>query len=236
MKTKVGEDVLFKNCLAIGCLSVIGCIGAFAQDCSGKSTEVSVLVQKIRTGDPGEILRAAAIGGNAIAPTLRAQAREGRPAGTSEAAAQIALAKLGDEGALQQLARELNQNKRNLEAIKKLGKVANAQAVVVLMEYLVNNRFNENRILNYGDSNEDPLYDVVSVLTRVLPSPPVLKPSVAQSDLNLWIEWWKKNKKIPQIKPISPEVSDAYLKCLVREVEWGSRTRFSLSQQRAGRQ
>jgi hypothetical protein len=92
-----------------------------------------------QTSDPNVILRSAAVAGTAVIQALRRLSKLEMHLGTVAGAAQVSLAKLGDEQAMKELDQELN-GKRTFggptTAISKLLFVANGKAIKLLTTYI----------------------------------------------------------------------------------------------------
>jgi hypothetical protein len=92
-----------------------------------------------QTKDPNVILRSAAIAGPAVLPVLHRLSKPEMSLETVAGAAQVSLAKLGDETAAAELSDELNGRSTlspASSAIQKLLLVGNSKAINILLNYL----------------------------------------------------------------------------------------------------
>lgn len=174
--------------------------------------------------NPTFVLRDAAIGEQGFVPTLKRLSRSGEsPESTVAGAAQLALARLGDQQALNELDHEIRSNNTGsvLLAIKTLSLVHSDAALKMLMQYLVTNKLNLRRVRIEGDAVEDPMIPVLKGLIANVEDPPYTQPFLTDPDhLNQWEKWWKETKP-PRVVHVYEGMPDAKSECLARLGEWG---------------
>jgi hypothetical protein len=131
-------------------LLATGTSAAIAQGCRQEWT-VSALSRVVaQASSDDQVYRACAINGHALRPSLRNIARP-RSAVTSPAgAAQVCLAKLGDDTALAQLRDEL-EGRVNEAAIVKLARARTMRSVTLLVDYALRHQGDSSRIIDMGD-------------------------------------------------------------------------------------
>lgn len=166
------------------------------------------------------IYRAAAVGGKAIIPALRRIAKRGMDPGTVPGEAQVALAKLGDRAAFDEIAHELEWREGNGYAAQKLGQVASVEAVRVLLTYFFAHAADPDRFQSHGDYGSDSMVGVVEALASFVRNPPSLGGSVS-GDAKDWAAWWDHNKGNPLAFSFSGSLRNPFLQCLARKVDWG---------------
>jgi hypothetical protein len=181
------------------------------------------------TSSPEFVLRAAAVGGTALVPTLKSLARKGQPVYSVGGAAQVSLARLDDHDSLAELDQEFQANAKShnfeiFQTIQKLGAVRNDAALVVLMKYLVENERNIKRKFDSGDVVEDPIADVIRQVASMVEDPPFggTQPPAPyyESQLDGWRGWWERRKP-PYIQALYWGLDDPKARCLVRLAQWG---------------
>jgi len=167
------------------------------------------------------IFRSAAIAGDALTPTLRHLSKPGAPVDSVPGAAQVSLARLGDQGALKQLEQELNDTKSSSNAVRKLVRAGTDEAIAILMVFL-RVHLNDNSLRHdFGDSSFDRRNQIAQSLSRQLRIGPVMPNGIFSSSFSDWANWWDQNKSKPVALSISSAFRDPYLQCLARKVEWG---------------
>jgi len=169
------------------------------------------------TKDPNVILRAAAIGGPALMPELRKLSIPETSSETVGGAAQVGLAKLGDEA---ELHAELNGNgfRYSVWAINKLLLVNTPRSTLMILAYLAAHP----GPITLG-CETDACYDFVPLvfqsLADVVENAPIKFNGKYRGSLEDWLAWSKHEKPIPF--SISADFQDPYEQCLGRKVEWG---------------
>lgn len=194
---------------------------AAAQVCPHGSVDQPQLVDLIKATDSAEVIyRSAAIAGLAVVPTLRTISRPRMAANTIPGAAQVSLAKLGDRVALNELRDEIN-NQHGGNSIGKLLQVGTDEAISILMDYLQAHLTDTSLARRYGDYTVDPRFSIVRGIASIIPDPPRDPTRAAELSYQGWVDWWIANKKIHVALSISGELTNPYLQCLARKVEWG---------------
>lgn len=203
--------------LSVSCVS-----GVFAQSCPHGRPNYEQLANDLQHAAGAEtVYRAVAVGGSQLAPVLSALSSKRGDSDQVGSAAQMSLAKLGDQNALQQLAAELNDNNRSVFAADKLFRVSNDQALGILLEYLQEHLHDDSLHHDFGDYDSDFRTYLIMGIARWFRVGPITKngePSLSYLD---WVNWWNGAKNKPVIVPIAGKVEDPYVACLVRKIEWG---------------
>lgn len=169
--------------------------------------------------DPTYILRAGAVGGNALLPSLKTLSRRGYRLETAAGAAQVALARLGDPDSLDELVKEIQGPPVDaVRAVRKLSKVRTEAAATILMRYVINNRRNPKRGIDEGDAGEDPMLDAIGGMIGMLSDPPYPTAWGGPAQLDGWETWWN-SKTRPPITSIADTLSDEPSRCFARLAE-----------------
>ena len=195
----------------------------FSQSCK-KPWSTQVLSQTVlEAGSADVVYRACAIKGSELRPVLQRIAKPGSSILSVAGAAQVCLAKLGDEAALDQLQTELNNLKFNENAISKLARVATTESIAILMDYLVRSQNDSSKKINMGDVMYDPTFSILQQMKKTVPAPPDIDIKTSQSlQIQKWQEWWQQKRTIGLFPPLEKHFpGDPYLQCLARKVEWG---------------
>jgi hypothetical protein len=213
---------------------------AFAQTCPRGEVNESELIAKIaeagnqfaqfRLDDPNHsvpgpdrniIYRLAAIGGDALIPSLRRISQPGMPENDIPGAAQTSLARLGDTEALEQLEQEMKETNHGGWATGKLLRAADDGAIAILMRFLAAHLTDNSLYVDMGDYGSDVRYAIINGLAPALLNPPTEPSGVPTVTLDKWAAWWEQNKGKPLTLVISGDLQDPYLQCLARKFEWG---------------
>lgn len=195
----------------------------YPQTCPKEPANMSRIAEILDSAkDSAVIYRAAAISEQAAVIRLRGVAQPNMRGDTVPGAAQVALAKLGDSAAIQDLQKELNASKNNRGAIEKLLRVRTDSALAILIEYFIAHEHDRSRVVDHGDYAYDPLALLLAELPRIVPDPPEI-PADATFDQQIkgWEEWWTSHKNHPVIIHPAKEFSSVYLQCLGRKIDWG---------------
>jgi hypothetical protein len=184
--------------------------------------------------NPELIYRVVAIVGKRAIPELRRIRREvqyGENACDIQDAAQAALAKLGDRGALEELEQSLNIERKRHPAIDNLAFVGSDSAISILMNYLIAHEFDESRHVDHGDYIIDPLKEIIDALylttfgKRIPASQLPTRDKTALFAYAPFLQelrnWFKNHKGEHLSLPIYANVSNPRLKCLATMVDWG---------------
>lgn len=216
----------------------------YGPKCSDSNVNVAIQIRDaVNHCSALAIYRTAAITGNQVKPELKkllnTDVRDMPCNGymgewgaiiSSREVITFALAKLGDEDALQEFKNRLNQpandfRKRD-EVIKTLGKVGNDQALAILMDFFAAHYNDGTLVQHHGDYYNDERHQFLAALgsissRREMPGLPVSGNTMTEisQELAAWWEQWR--NKLPS--PPYVGVSDPYLQCLARKVDWGFR-------------
>jgi hypothetical protein len=172
----------------------------------------------------------ASVAGDEAIPALRKIAAWPTETGTSSYcqrwvnAARIALAKLGDGKYRNVLDQAVQDPKNRFPPLGELGIVGDDRALRTVIEYLVAHAIDPAMYHDFGDYGSDTRegllqeIDTIRYRRRVpgLPTANYAAEGVAQ-----WNEYLERHRDVPLTFPVYPNVSDPYLECLVRKVEWG---------------
>jgi HEAT repeat protein len=197
---------------------------SFAQHCPYGRVDVAALTAQMeQTKDSNVILRSTAIAGTALLPVLRRLSKPGMSLETVPGAAQVSLAKLGDENAMAELIDELNGGRSfspPSSAIQKLLLVGNSKAITILLNYLA-----AHPTPVWEGWQVDNPYDIrrgiIIGLADILEEAPIRKNGKYQGTLEDWVSWWKHGKLKPNPLSVSDDFQQPYLQCLCRKIEWG---------------
>lgn len=194
---------------------------ASAQKCPRGPVNVAELTAQMEsTKDPNVILRAAAIGGEALIPELRKLSIPETSWNTVGGAAQLSLAKLEDEVTYAELGDELNGHgfRYSAEALGKLSLVNTPRSIAMILAYLEAHP----EPVTLG-CETDACYNLVPLiydsLADVVENAPIKFKGKYRGSREDWLAWSKREKPIPF--SISGEFQDPYEQCLARKVEWG---------------
>jgi hypothetical protein len=176
-----------------------------------------------QTNDPNVILRSAAIAGTAVMPVLRGLSKPEMHLDTVAGAAQVSLAKLGDEQAMKELDEELNR-KATLGgptlAISKLLFVANGRAIKLLTTYLASHP--EPTMVGYEvDNPQDLRRGLIVALSNMVVYADDRAYGKHPRSTEEWQNSWKHGKDTPIPLSLSIDLQNPYLECLCRKIEWG---------------
>ena len=138
--------------------------------------------------------------------------------------ARIALAKLGDKNYRDALDEAMRDPKVRFFPLSDLAIVGDDRALRTLIEYLVahaNDPAMYNDFGDYGSDTRDWLLQEIDTIRhrRRVPGLPVANYSPA--GIAQWKDYLERHKDQQLTFPVYPNVSDPYLKCLARKVEWG---------------
>jgi len=218
------RQVVRQFCFPLFLLGSFVASPSFGQHCPhGRIDLAKLAVGMEETKDPSVILRSAAIAGPAVISALRRISKPGMPLSTVPGAAQVSLAKLGDEKAMAELDEELNG--KNMYgglrvAIPKLLYVANGKSIAMLLKFL--NAHPDPIILGYEVDNP---YDLRRLLIVALADMVEYADDRAYGkhprSTADWDNSWKNDKDKPTPLSLTIDVQNSYLECLCRKIEWG---------------
>ena len=192
-----------------------------AQKCLTELGDVSTVSTALaKTSEPAVVFDIAARYGQSVVPALHRLSKPNRPLESPEGAAQAALAKLGDKGALEELMQELEgtQVREKRPAILKLGFAGTSETISILVSFLLTD--NCRHCLDLGDASYDPRVFVHETLTAVLPNPPIEGRAFGDQYLPAWEAWWQNNKGHVTLTEPHRKLSDPNLRCLAVRAEW----------------
>jgi len=172
----------------------------------------------------------ASVAGNEAIPTLREIAAwpTDTPTGSNcerwVTAARVALAKLGDKEYRNALDEAMQDPQNRFPPWSELGLVGDDGALRTLIEHLIvhaNDPAMYQDFGDYGSDMRDGLLQEIDTIRhrRRVPGLPVANYSPA--GVAQWKDYLERHQDVQLSFPVYPNVSDPYLKCLARKVEWG---------------
>jgi hypothetical protein len=172
----------------------------------------------------------AAVAGDEAVPALRKIAEWPTDTGTGYycqrwvSSARIALAKLGDKKYRDALDDAMKDPKNRYPPLGELAILGDDGALRTLIEYLVAHATDPAMYHDFGDYGSDAreglLQEIDSIRDRRrVPGLPIANYSPA--GIAQWKDYLARHKDVQLTFPVYPNVSDPYLKCLARKVEWG---------------
>jgi hypothetical protein len=232
--------------IAILILIAVGCLAAplSAQNCTASNPQlaVSVLQTVLATcSSPDDfqaiesqygydvILGQASVAGNLAIPVLRKFASLTKhnecTSSSFDAAARTALAKLGDENAYAAIKHQWAQHLSGPYPAR-IDFIGDDWALQTLVVFLIQHAKDPNMIVEHGptdapyDGRSGILKEINGIARRhVVPDLP--DADYSPSGIAQWKEWLGKHKGQRLSSPVFENVSDPYLQCLARRVEWG---------------
>jgi len=241
-----GNLELVQACMRIVVLIALGCVAAplSAQNCTTSNPQLAVAVLQTVLASCSShddfqameskygfdvILVQASVAGNLAVPVLRQFAS--RPKGNEctssafDAAARTALAKLGDENAYAAIKRQWAQQRAGPYPAN-IGFIGDDWALQALVEFLIQHANDPRMKVQHGpadgpyDGRNGILRQIRGIARRhVIPDLP--DADYSPSDIAHWKAWLEKYKGQHLSRPVFESVSDPYLQCLARRVEWG---------------
>jgi hypothetical protein len=172
----------------------------------------------------------AAVAGDEAIPTLRKIAEWPTDTGTGYycqrwvRTARVALAKLGDKMYRDALDEALQDPKHQYPPIDELAIVADDRALQTLIEYLIahaNDPAMYNDFGDYGSDTRDWLVREIDTIRRRRRVPDLPSADYSPAGIAQWKDYLERHKDVQLSFPVYLNVSDPYLKCLARKVEWG---------------
>jgi hypothetical protein len=211
-------------CLSVFLLGWFGVPASFGQHCRHGRIDLAKLAAGMEeTNDPNVILRSAAVAGPSVISVLRRISKPGMPLDTVPGAAQVSLAKLGDEKAMAELNEELNGKHiyRDLwGAIPKLLFVDNGKSIAILLKFL--NAHPDPIIVAFEIDNPHDLRS--GLIAAVADMAEYADDQTYGKHLRSTEEWansWKHGKATPVPLSLSIDSQNPYLECLCRKIEFG---------------
>ena len=139
-------------------------------------------------------------------------------------AARIALAKLGDKQYRDALDDAMQDSKRRYVPLGELAIVGDDGALRTLIEYLVAHANDPAMYQDFGDYGSDireGLLQEIDSIRRRRRVPGLPNANYSPEGVAQWKDYLERHKDAQLTYPVYPSVSDSYLKCLARKVEWG---------------
>jgi hypothetical protein len=232
--------------MRIAVLSVFGCaaIQVSAQNCTASTPQLAVTVLQtvLATCSSHDdfqameykygydvILVQASVAGNLAIPVLRQFASLPKPnectSSNFDAAARTALAKLGDETAYATIKKQWAQHRAGPYPAR-IDFIGDDWALQALVEFLIQHANDPSMIVPSGpadgpyDYRSAILWEIRGIARRhVVPNLPAA--DYSPSDIAQWKAWLEKYKGQHLSRPVFESISDPYLQCLARRVEWG---------------
>lgn len=229
------------------CMSIIAALvvmpSAFAQKCSDRNPQlaVDVLQEVLRSCSSHDafeavgykysydvIAKAASVAGERAIPVLREIARSPRNSdcfGGRAPEARQALAKLGDQEMIRSIRESWNRKSAMMRA--DLGEIGDDWALTTMVAYLIDHV--DDPAMHIQSGPADGPVDLRSLILesirdigrrhRVLDLP--ISADYSPEGILLWKTWLESHKGRTLSEPVYKHVSDPYLRCLARKVEWG---------------
>ena len=234
---------LLLRCVVV--LSALGCIPlpAAAQNCTVSNPQLAVTVlEKVLDACSSRdevqamqmkyghdvILDQASIAGELAVPVLRVFASLPKnnecTSSTFDAAARTALAKFGDESAYAVIKKQWAQQRISPYPAN-IDFIGDDWALQTLIEYLIQH-VNDPGMIFPGPSDapidaRDGLLTQIRGIARRHVVPDLPDADYSPSGIAQWKAWLEKYKGQHLSRPVFETVSDPYLQCLARRVEWG---------------
>jgi hypothetical protein len=233
-----------RMCIAV--LVALGCVAipASAQNCTASNPQLAVTVLQtvLATCSSHDdfqameskygydvILVQASVAGNLAIPVLRqfAGLPENNECTSSnfDAAARTALAKLGDETAYATIKKQWAQQRAGPYPAN-IGFIGDDWALQALVDFLIQHANDSRMRVQHGpadgpyDGRSGILAQIRGIARRhvILDIPDA---DYSPSGIAQWKAWLEKYKGQHLSRPVFESVSDPYLQCLARRVEWG---------------
>jgi hypothetical protein len=172
----------------------------------------------------------AAVAGDEAIPALRKIAEWPTDTGTGYycqrwvKSARIALAKLGDKKYREALDQWLQDPKHQYPPISELAIVGDDGALRTLIEYLLAHANDPTMYRDFGDYGSDTrdwLLQEIDTIRRRRRVPGLPSADYSPAGIAQWKDYLERHKDQQLTFAVYPDVSDPYLKCLARKVEWG---------------
>ena len=243
---QTGNLALVRTWTRVGVLVALGCAAApvSAQNCTASNPQLAVTVLQTLLATCSShddfqameykygydvILVQASVAGNLAIPVLRQFASLPKhsecTSSTFDAAARTALAKLGDENAYAAIKQQWAQHRTGPYPAR-IDFIGDDWALQTLVEFLIQHANDLGMIVQSGpadgpyDARNGILEEIKGIARRhVVPDLPGA--DYSPSGIAQWKAWLGKYKGQPLSTPVFESVSDPYLQCLARRVEWG---------------
>lgn len=140
-------------------------------------------------------------------------------------ASRVALAKLGDDDSRSLLDAQVRKpESANDNALASLSFIGDDRALLALIHYLVDNAEDPAMIEDFGDysvDRRDGLLEEIDSIRRRRRVPGLPTADYSPASIAQWKEYLATHEGQQLTFPVYPNVSDPYLNCLARRVEWG---------------
>jgi hypothetical protein len=224
--------------LAVACAVMILLAPAFGQTCEDQNPPHAVaLLGRLQSFCENnevpwtfDLYALASVAGEEAMPALRKiaawplNASPGAQCQQWVDAARTALAKLGDETARNSIEAELSKPEKNTSALASLSFVGDDRALLTLIHYLVDHADDPAMIQDFGDYSVDRrewFLNAIDSIGRRRLVPGLPHADYSPAGIAQWKDFLAKHEGQKLAFPVYPNVSDPYLQCLVRRVEWG---------------
>jgi hypothetical protein len=140
------------------------------------------------------------------------------------AASRDALDKLGDKDSRSLLDAQLSRPQTRQNAFASLSFVGDDRALLALIHYLVDHAEDPAMVHDFGDyevDERDWFLQAIDSIRRRRRVPGLPAADYSPAGIAQWKEYLAKHEGQQLTFPVYPNVSDPYLKCLARRVEWG---------------
>jgi hypothetical protein len=228
----------FQLIVVAASISSVGATPALAQTCEDRNPPHAVaLLLRLQSYCENydvpysfDLYGLAAVAGDEAIPALRKIAEW--PTDTPKGiycqqwvrSARVALAKLGDAKYRDALNDWQQDPKHPYPPISELAIVGDDRALRTLIEYLVAHANDPAMYHNFGDYGSDAreglLRDIDSIRSRRR-VPGLPSANYSPEGVELWKDYLARHKDVQLTFPAYPNVSDPYLQCLARKVDWG---------------
>lgn len=219
-------------------ISSVGAAPALAQTCDDRNPPHAVALllrlqsycENYDVPNSFDLYGLAAVAGEEAIPALRKIAAWPTETGTGYycqgwvSSARTALAKLGDEKYRDALDQAMQDPKNRYPPLGELAIVGDDAALRTLIEYLVvhaNDPTMYHDFGDYGSDARDGLLQEIDTIRRRRRVPDLPTANYSPEGVAQWKEYLERHKEVQLTFPVYPNVSDPYLKCLARKVEWG---------------
>jgi hypothetical protein len=180
--------------------------------------------------DTFDLYALASVAGNDAIPALRKIAAwplDTAPGSRCQqwvATSRVMLAKLGDESSRSLLDAQLTKPETAYNALASLSFVGDDRALLALIHYLVDHAEDLGMVQDFGDysvDSRDELLQEIDSIRRRRRVPGLPTADYSPGGIVQWKDYLAKYAGQKLTFPVYPNVSDAYLQCLARRVEWG---------------
>jgi hypothetical protein len=140
------------------------------------------------------------------------------------AASRDALGKLGDKDSRSLLDAQLSRPQTPQNAFASLSFIGDDRALLTLIHYLVDHAQDSAMVHDFGDYEEDErdwFLQAIDSIRRRRRVPGLPTADYSPAGIAQWKEYLATHEGQQLTFPVYPNVSDPYLKCLARRVEWG---------------